>query len=931
MKGKREKFANVLRAIAILILIAAAAAVITVSLAYDPDNEMLTPEPELVTISTPEPPPAQIMSAFPTAMLQTLPIEVPINTQQDSIEIQDNSEQNSSGDNDSQESDYDVHEFDTEDGFMMISPSSLTGLCASNGHQWGAWVAISATQERRVCSGWLCGAQEFRAITNPCQNGHAWGNWVTISNATCTTGNTLRRTCTRGCGASQTTSTQGPLGHSWSGPTRTQSPTCTAPGNDRWTCTRCGVAYNASVPALGHTWGEWVMTTPPICVAAGIQQSTCARCGATQTSEVPPLGEHQWGEWITSTPPTCVAAGIQQRVCVRQCGAIQTRETSPLGHQWGEWFVHAEPTTENEGVEKRLCARHSCQSYETRRTPTNKVATFEDWDGSYLGSSEVRHGAAASPPENPSRFGWEFTGWSRSFGSVTENITVQALYQIGTWEVIFKDWNETVLKTQTVEFETSASPPEDPSRYGYTFSKWAPSDFTIYDESNLYVIAEYTPNNHDFIFKNYDGTEHERIPTDFDTEARQPSDPRRYGWTFVRWDRDNLLLDEDNDIIVRPIFEINQYDVIFVDWDNTEIYRETVDFETAPKDLPDNPSREGHDFIEWGPSDFTVRSESDLIVRAQYNTHIFTVVFINYNGNIVSTQQVQWSQDATPPSSPTRSGYAFTKWLGDYTNVRENQIIVAQFAYIPVPNVPDIPNTPGAPNVPNTPNTPGTPSVPNTPNTPNPPRPLPEREQNQLESDEERLIEQILIQGEALGLTRERKERIIDEIVDNEGLPAFEYPIITSQIERKSAPTFTFFGREVYFFASFDVNSWALINLVLTFFGIALTVKTIIFAIKERRAKKHFFENADSYDMSENEFMFLGEDEDTVIDKIKWLAIGAILSISAVILFAVTQDLLALTALLDIWTIAHMALVIAQVVFFKMYKSERALQADSDD
>ena len=38
--------------------------------------------------------------------------------------------------------------------------------------------------------------------------------------------------------------------------------------------------------------------------------------------------------------------------------------------------------------------------------------------------------------------------------------------------VIFKDYDESVLKTETVEHGSSATAPEDPTREGHTFTDW---------------------------------------------------------------------------------------------------------------------------------------------------------------------------------------------------------------------------------------------------------------------------------------------------------------------------------------------------------------------------------------------------------------------------------------------------------------------------
>ena len=65
-------------------------------------------------------------------------------------------------------------------------------------------------------------------------------------------------------------------------------------------------------------------------------------------------------------------------------------------------------------------------------TPTTYTVTFKDWDGTVLKTQQVAYGGAATPPANPTRPGYTFTGWDRSYSYITANTVITAQYTQNT-------------------------------------------------------------------------------------------------------------------------------------------------------------------------------------------------------------------------------------------------------------------------------------------------------------------------------------------------------------------------------------------------------------------------------------------------------------------------------------------------------------------
>lgn len=57
------------------------------------------------------------------------------------------------------------------------------------------------------------------------------------------------------------------------------------------------------------------------------------------------------------------------------------------------------------------------------------TVSFVGKDGASIGEQKVMYGDAADAPDAPHIDGYEFSGWDKAFDSVTEDMTVTALYR----------------------------------------------------------------------------------------------------------------------------------------------------------------------------------------------------------------------------------------------------------------------------------------------------------------------------------------------------------------------------------------------------------------------------------------------------------------------------------------------------------------------
>lgn len=76
-------------------------------------------------------------------------------------------------------------------------------------------------------------------------------------------------------------------------------------------------------------------------------------------------------------------------------------------------------------------------------------------------------------------------------------------------------------------------------------------------------------------------------------------------------------------------------------------------------------------------------SFSNLVYTVTYTEYvaptIYTVTFVDWNGTVLKTQEVEQGSSATPPSNPTRERYKFYQWDKDYTNITSDTQIKALY------------------------------------------------------------------------------------------------------------------------------------------------------------------------------------------------------------------------------------------------------------
>ena len=175
--------------------------------------------------------------------------------------------------------------------------------------------------------------------------------------------------------------------------------------------------------------------------------------------------------------------------------------------------------------------------------------------------------------------------------------------------VTFEDYDGTVLKVESADLGGSVTPPADPSRAGFTFTGWShPQEDFQNLAAGFTAVAQYEVlgNSHVVRFVDEDGETFiaEHVVADGTAASDPETLPEHEGRHFVCWTIAGADYDMSSpvteDMVLVARYEVNAYDVTFMDWNGNQIGDvqrvEHGDGASAPE-IPDVPA--GKLFWKW--------------------------------------------------------------------------------------------------------------------------------------------------------------------------------------------------------------------------------------------------------------------------------------------------------------------------------------------
>ncbi len=142
---------------------------------------------------------------------------------------------------------------------------------------------------------------------------------------------------------------------------------------------------------------------------------------------------------------------------------------------------------------------------------------------------------------------------------------------------------------------------------------------------------------------------------------------------------------EDQDTNTPPPSPQYTINLFFGDGTLPEGFEDSVEVnDDGTVNLP-TPSREGYNFLGWYSGDTPITEDfkftADTSLTAKWEIKKFTVTFLDFYGETIDTQEINWGEAASAPTVPEElDGITFHSWTEDFSSVKADLTVKAHYA-----------------------------------------------------------------------------------------------------------------------------------------------------------------------------------------------------------------------------------------------------------
>ncbi len=308
--------------------------------------------------------------------------------------------------------------------------------------------------------------------------------------------------------------------------------------------------------------------------------------------------------------------------------------------------------------------------------------TYRTYNGVYT-SEDYSYGDTITPPPDPLREGYTFTGWDKEIPATmpAEDLTITATWEINQYTITFVDTGDIEYQSITQDYETKVEEIADPVKTGYTFIGWDIEIPKTMPAENLTITALW---GYSVTLNIGDGTINSGNVTKYSygVGATLPTDVTRTGYTFGGWYlQEDFSGDAVTEITTTDIgnkvfyakWTANIYSVTLTTNDGTINSGNVTEYTYGVgATLPTDVTKEGFTFGGWYTDNkfsgepVTVIATDAVGDRTYYAKWIAELKYETYGGTINDpVTEYTYGVGATLPTDVTKEGFTFGGWYTD--------------------------------------------------------------------------------------------------------------------------------------------------------------------------------------------------------------------------------------------------------------------------
>ncbi len=283
---------------------------------------------------------------------------------------------------------------------------------------------------------------------------------------------------------------------------------------------------------------------------------------------------------------------------------------------------------------------------------------------------------------------------------INSNITIYAKWNKvkNKYTITWFDSDDSVLKTEQVEYGTTPeyTPAKLTSGYTQTFVGWDTPVVPV-TGNKTYKAQWTTPvkNKYNVTWKNgeetikVDEVEHGTTPV-YEGDVPTKESTPEYTYSFIGWTPDVDVVTGDVTYYAEFSETKNKYTVTFVNYDDTELKSQEVEYGQLPQTPVVNPTRESdnyntYTFAGWDSEVVSVTGNATYKATYTETPIEYTIRFVDYDGTELASETLHYNDVVEAPQNLSRVNtpeytYEFTGWDSEVSNVTGNKTYTATYS-----------------------------------------------------------------------------------------------------------------------------------------------------------------------------------------------------------------------------------------------------------